>query len=160
MDVSKQVVRFSGLLVLLSMIGAPIGVTASPAYSEFEFPQLEPGQGRIVFFRQDRSAEGGFQPPIRVNGGVVGQSIPGKFFFVDVHKGTHRLESEFSLSVALAAGETRYVEFLMHTSRASIHPSPIVTMALMVWKVRLLAVPKEQAVPILEGLFFAGKQSP
>src|SRR5713226_410680 len=76
-------------------------------------PALRPSDGRIYFYRVDSIVGAAIQPDIRLNGEVVGESIPGGFFFVDRRPGKYEAhastEVERSVVFTLAAGETKYI---------------------------------------------------
>jgi hypothetical protein len=105
-------VRLFAILVLTALLGA---CASGPTLTEIQsqIPRLDPGQGRIYFYRADSFVGAGVQPSVLVNGQVVGQSVPGGFFFVDVRPGPVEVscstEVEKKLSLVLDAGQTRYV---------------------------------------------------
>src|SRR5713101_5607395 len=76
-------------------------------------PALRPGDGRIYFYRVDSILGAAIQPDLRLNGEVVGESIPGGFFFLDRRPGKYEAhattEIERSVVFTLAAGETKYI---------------------------------------------------
>ncbi|HLQ02898.1 MAG TPA: DUF2846 domain-containing protein [Burkholderiales bacterium] len=76
-------------------------------------PALRPGDGRIYFYRVDSILGAAIQPDLRLNGEVVGESIPGGFFFLDRRPGKYEAhattEVERSVTFTLAAGETKYI---------------------------------------------------
>lgn len=91
------------------------GCASGPKYSEMSktIPALKAGEGRIIFFRSSSMMGAAIQPEIRLNGTVVGTSQPGGFFYVDRPAGSYSVASasevEKTLSLTLAAGETKYV---------------------------------------------------
>ncbi|SFF55193.1 Protein of unknown function [Duganella sp. CF458] len=76
-------------------------------------PKLSADQGRVYFYRVDALTGGGLTAPVKLDGVVVGESVPGAYFFVDVAPGKYeasaatRVTRKFSF--VLEAGETRYV---------------------------------------------------
>ncbi len=76
-------------------------------------PALRPSDGRIYFYRVDSILGAAIQPDLRLNGEVVGESIPGGFFFLDRRPGKYEAhaatEVERSVTFVLAAGETKYI---------------------------------------------------
>lgn len=91
------------------------GCATGPKYAEMAktIAPLEPGKGRIYFFRSNSMGGAAVQPDIRLNNAVVGTSKPGGFFYVDRPAGNYvgaaSTETEKTLSFTLAAGETKYV---------------------------------------------------
>ncbi len=91
------------------------GCATGPKYAEVakSIPAPQAGEGRIYFFRSSSMLGAAIQPDIRLNGVVVGSSKPGGFFYVDRPAGTYlgaaSTETEKTLSLVLAAGETKYV---------------------------------------------------
>ena len=76
-------------------------------------PALKADEGRIYFYRRASMAGAAIQPEIRLNGAVVGTSIPGGFFFLNRPAGNYEANSttevDRKLTFALAAGETKYI---------------------------------------------------
>lgn len=72
---------------------------------------------RIWFYRSASPVGSAVQPPIRVNGQVVGTSTPNGAFFRDVQLGDIRVttetEAERVLTFTIEAGEERYVRTLV-----------------------------------------------
>ena len=138
---------------LLTLVAACCGCASSgPRHEEMRdsIPAVEPGTGRIYFYRDSSIVGAAVQPEIRLNGEVVGRSIPGGFFYVDRAPGTHEVttatEVERGLSFTLEAGETRYVK----TS---------VSMGVLVGRVTPELVEPEQAAGELAGLSYTGDPS-
>lgn len=113
-------------------------------------PTLKPGEGRIYFFRSSSMAGAALQPEIRLNGVVVGSSKPGGFFFVDRAAGNYvastATETERTASIALAAGETKYLQ---------TWTSP----GIMIGRVHFDIVPAEKALAELPSLSYTGDAS-
>ena len=80
-------------------------------------PRLQGGYARIYFYRSGIPVGVAVQPSIKINGAVVGTAIPGGFFFVDRPAGKYEItattEVEEKINVALAPGETKYVQFYL-----------------------------------------------
>jgi hypothetical protein len=80
-------------------------------------PRLPSGQARIYFYRSGTPVGLAVQPSIKVDGTVVGTAIPGGFFFVDRPAGKYEItattEVEEKIHIALAPGETKYVQFYL-----------------------------------------------
>lgn len=76
-------------------------------------PTLGADQGRIYFYRTKSIFGAAITADIRVNGEVVGRSTRGSFFYVDRPAGSYAVasstETEKTVSLSLAAGETKYV---------------------------------------------------
>jgi hypothetical protein len=103
------------LIVILALSALLAACASGPMLAEIQsqIPSLEPGQGRLYFYRDNNFVGGGVQPSILVNSQSVGKSVPGGFFFVDVKPGPVEVscstEVEKKLSLVLDAGQTRYV---------------------------------------------------
>jgi len=88
---------------------------SGPKFQEMKssLPVLRQGDGRVFFMRSGSMFGAAIQPEIRLNGEVVGTSVPGGFFFVDRAAGNYEAhastEVERKLTFTLAAGETKYV---------------------------------------------------
>jgi len=80
-------------------------------------PRLQGGYARIYFYRSGIPVGVAVQPSIKINGTAVGTAIPGGFFFVDRPAGKYEItattEVEEKINVALAPGETKYVQFYL-----------------------------------------------
>lgn len=91
------------------------GLRERPSYREMatSIPTLAPQNGRLYFFRSSSMIGAAVQPDIKLNGETVGESKPGGFFYVDRPAGHYTVstatETEKTLSLALDAGETKYV---------------------------------------------------
>ncbi len=92
------------------------GCATGPQYLAMEssIPSLEAGKGRIYFYRSNAFIAAAIQPDVNLNDIVVGDSVPGGFFFVDRDPGNYVValstEVEKMLSFTLESGETRYVK--------------------------------------------------
>lgn len=79
----------------------------SPAISN-----LAPDSGRIYFYRTGIFGAA-VQPDVKLNGEVIGSSVPNGFFYVDRQPGTYevstRTEVERKLSLTLDKGQIRFV---------------------------------------------------
>jgi uncharacterized protein (DUF2141 family) len=120
--------RVSVVLAVTSALA--LGACASgPTYSEMQtsIPSLAADKGRILIYR---TTVAGFaiQPDVRVNGEVVGSAAPQGFFYVDRPAGSYTIaattEVERSLSLTLAAGQTRYVRLAISIGLLAGHVSP------------------------------------
>lgn len=96
---------------LAVLSGCATGVKHSEMASSM--PSLKPGEGRIYFLRSASMLGAAVAADIRLNGQVVGRSMPGGFFYVDRPAGNHvasaTTETETKLSFTLAAGQTNYI---------------------------------------------------
>lgn len=107
--------RRFGLIAVVCAAGLAAGCATGPKYADVAKTLAAPkaGEGRIFFFRSSSMFGAAIQPEIRLNNVVVGASKPGGFFYVDRPAGTYvgatSTETEKTLSLALAAGETKYV---------------------------------------------------
>lgn len=83
------------------------------AQQEAVMPKLSPGQGRVYFYRVDALTGGGMNAQVKLDGGVVGDSLPGGYFFVDAPAGKHEASATTrvtrKLNFVLEPGETKYV---------------------------------------------------
>ncbi len=104
-------------IVMATLLGSAAWVsgcaTGSGAGDASAWPPLQPGYGRVVFFRSSGFFGSAVSGGVALNGEVVGVSNPGKYFFVDRPAGNYRVaavtEVVNSLTFTLAAGETKYV---------------------------------------------------
>ena len=91
------------------------GCASGPKYSEAvsSFPALQPGHGRIWFYRSGIMFGAGIQPDVMLNGTKVGDSVPGGFFFVDRPPGNYEVllstEVERKVTFTLEPRQERYV---------------------------------------------------
>ncbi|HEX3696110.1 MAG TPA: hypothetical protein VH374_12055 [Polyangia bacterium] len=82
------------------------------------FPSLREEAGRIYFYRSTGSVYGVAQhSKILIDGAMVGRSIPGGVFYVDVPEGKHTISlptlgvaKENTLSVRIMGGETVFIK--------------------------------------------------
>ena len=102
-------------LFLVLAVAAIAGCASGPKFSEMQssMPTLKAGQGRIYVYR-DSTFGAAMVPAVFVNDKEVGRSMANSFFYVDRDPGEYRIsattEVERSVSLALAAGETKYVK--------------------------------------------------
>ena len=91
------------------------GCASGPKFSEMQssMPTLKAGEGRIYVYR-DSTFGAAIVPSVYVNGREVGRSMANSFFYVDRAPGEYKVsattEVERSVSLALAAGESKYVK--------------------------------------------------
>ena len=89
--------------------------SSGPRHAEIKstLPALGAEQARIFFYRNASPLGAAIQPDIRLNGEVVGTSIPGGFFYKDVAAGNYVVstttERERQLTFTIAAKDIRYV---------------------------------------------------
>ncbi|MCW5654007.1 DUF2846 domain-containing protein [Hydrogenophaga sp.] len=130
-------------LVMLSGCAA-----TGPRFAEVQggFPDLRPGYGRLLVYRTG-IVGAAVQPDVRLNGEVVGKSLPDGFFFVDRAAGRYRVsmrtEVETALDVELSDGATVYVQ-------------SGITLGLFVGQPRLTLETAGSALPQLGGLAYTG----
>lgn len=83
------------------------------AQQEVVMPKLPANQGRVYFYRVDAFTGGGMSAPLKLDGIVVGESLPGGYFFVDAAAGKHEASATTrvtrKLNFVLEPGETKYV---------------------------------------------------
>lgn len=123
---NKQIRFFLCLLIA----GLLAGCASGPGYKEIEsrITDLEPGNGRIYFYRP--SAVGAaVQPSVRLNDDVVGKAKPKGFFYVDRPEGNYVVatstEAKRSLSLVLDEGEEKYVKLEMRMGLFVGHVKPV-----------------------------------
>jgi hypothetical protein len=120
------------LLFLLPLLGLLLlgGCASGPSYSVAKdmIPPLAPGQARLVFYRTSVLGAA-VQPPVRVNGEKVGTATAQGFFVKDLPPGNYEIstatEVKRTLSVALEAGQTRYVRLEISMGFFAGHVSPV-----------------------------------
>ena len=101
-------------IVLLLSALVPACATG-PKYADVKssIPALDPGLGRIFFYRSSQLG-GALQPTIFVNGSAVGEMVPMGFFYVDRFPGAYvvsaKTEAEATLELTLQARQTHYVK--------------------------------------------------
>jgi hypothetical protein len=83
------------------------------AQQEAGMPKLSADQGRVYFYRVDALTGGGMTAPVKLDGIVVGDSLPGGYFYVDAAPGKHEVSAATrvtrKLNFVLEAGETKYL---------------------------------------------------
>lgn len=108
--------KVRGLWAVLAAVVLAGCAATGPKYGEVQgaIPTLAANKGRIYFYRDNSMFGAAIQPEIRLNGEVVGKSVPGGFFFIDRVPGSYEVvtstEVENRNSVRLAAGDTRYIK--------------------------------------------------
>ncbi|WP_345817826.1 DUF2846 domain-containing protein (plasmid) [Paraburkholderia sp. PREW-6R] len=140
--------------VLLSTCTALLaaGCASGPQFREMDasgIPTLQPNHGRVYFFRESSFLGAGVSPLINIDGVAVGRSVTGQYFYVDEPAGEHtvsvRTEAENTLTLSLAAGETKYV-------RTTVTPGFIVG------HVRPFVETPEAAAGHMKSLKYVGRQ--
>ncbi len=101
--------RLCLLVAIISLAGC-----AETKYRGDAMPPVASNQARIVFFRNSSFVGADLQTGILYDGGVIGNSRPGTYFYIDTTPGTHDISTtgdvNSHLSFALGAGETKYVK--------------------------------------------------
>ena len=104
--------RVLGLIAVLILAGCATGPRLAEVQSTL--PQLQTEKGRIWFYRSSSPFGAAIQPSIRLNGEVVGESVPGGVFFRDVEPGDYNVatttEVERQLTFTIAKGQERFVK--------------------------------------------------
>ena len=135
-----------GLVALLFLAGCATG--SRLAEIQDTLPQLETEKGRIWFYRSRSLFGAAIQPPIRLNGEVVGDSVPGGVFFHDVVPGDFIVatttEVERQLTFTIVKGQERFVK-----------TSP--GFGVLVGRIHPELIDPEEARSAIEGLSFTGK---
>jgi hypothetical protein len=123
---------------------------SGPAYSQVNSsaPQLDPSKGRIYVYRTYNYVGGASSPFITLNGGYLGRSVAGGYFYADLPPGNYHMESFATFlslvqsvgqqTFSLKAGQSLYVRSIL----TSIH--------------ELDLVPPDQAAAEISGLSYTG----
>lgn len=104
------------VLTLIAIVLITGCAATGSLYTEIEssIPSLSKDKGRIYFYRSSTIVGGAITSDIRLNDRVVGRSVRGSFFYVDEAPGNYTVttstEVERQLTLALSAGETKYVQ--------------------------------------------------
>ncbi|MBN2315922.1 MAG: hypothetical protein JXM79_18490 [Sedimentisphaerales bacterium] len=91
------------------------GCASGPSYQQIEkeMPTLSTERGRIFFVQSSEYSDSGGGHEVKLNGFYIGKSMPGGFFYVDRSAGKHSVHcASESLTFALKAGETKYIELV------------------------------------------------
>jgi len=102
------------LSCLIALVALLSGCATGPKFAEARntLPPLAPDKGRLYVYRTSILGAA-IQPDVRVNGEVAGSAKPKGFFIVDRPAGDYQVSSSTevtrTLSLTLAAGQTRYV---------------------------------------------------
>ncbi len=137
------------LFMLATSLLALSGCATGPMYSEVSsnIPSINNEQGRIYFFRNAIWAGDGLRPDIKLNDEVIGESIPGGFFFIDKEPGKYEVttstEVEKKLTFNLDKNETKYVR-------------STVGMGVVLWRVYPELVTEEEALKEIMELHYIG----
>ena len=108
----KKIIGINFIIAFVFLTGCASG----PSYQTFKKTQkpLSPEQGRIYFTRLDTMFGAAVSSPIKLNGEVVGSSVPGGFFVIDTNPGSYTVststEVERNLDFVLEANQTVYIE--------------------------------------------------
>ncbi|MGQ5525445.1 DUF2846 domain-containing protein [Chitinimonas sp. PSY-7] len=119
------------MLLLIFLTGC---AATGPKLGQIEekIPELHISKGRIFFYREDTLLGGGVRPNIKVNDQIVGESIPGGFFFIDRDPGKYRVststEVEKTLLFKLESGQKRYVKTTLSMGALIARVSPSLVM--------------------------------
>ena len=106
------------------------GCASGPAFEEYSstMEAVSPDNGRIYIYRVS-SLGAAVQPKVRLDGEPVGKAVPKGFFYLDLPPGEYVLsastEAERSLSLALAAGEEKYVRLEVKMGFFAGHIKPV-----------------------------------
>ncbi|WXG52724.1 MAG: DUF2846 domain-containing protein [Candidatus Sedimenticola sp. (ex Thyasira tokunagai)] len=136
-------------IFLLLLVVTVSGCASGPKYTEVEssIPTVEPGKGRIYFYRSATMMGSGIQPEVNLNSEKVGDSQPGGFFFVDRGPGDYEVvlstEVDKKLTFELDNGEENYVRMT-------------VGLGVLVYRVYPELVNQTQALSEIQGLSYTG----
>ena len=129
----RTILRASLLVAGLPLLAAC--ATSGPTFSDIHAaePPVAPEKSRIYFYRISSMMGAAVQPSVRVNGEVVGEAIPGGYFYIDREPGTYEIstatEATESIRTVLKSGETRYVRLDISMGLMVGHVSPLLVMA-------------------------------
>jgi hypothetical protein len=104
--------RLASAICTVAFLG---GCATGPTFADFKdsIPTLDPSNGRIYFYRNERFLGMGMRPLIFLNGEAVAYSISGGAFWVDHSPGPIEVEIpskvEAKENFNLEAGQVRYV---------------------------------------------------
>lgn len=126
--------RASSRLLPLLLTAIACAASPTPPAPAPSLPPIAAGQGRVVLYMTSASQVESFHPTLTVDGEVVGKLRVGTFRAVDRPAGSHQVGVQVQPSlgafgnqdptlpqpVALAAGDTAYVEVLVIADAAGI----------------------------------------
>ena len=140
-----------GLVLAAAGLWLLAGCGASgPLFSTMEkdVPSIDPGAGRLFFYRDGSALGAAVTADIKLNGEVVGASQRSSVFFVDRPPGSYTVtcstEATNEITLALAAGDTMYVR-------------TFVTMGFFVGHVVPELVHAQTGAPAIKDLHYTGK---
>ncbi|MFK8050719.1 MAG: DUF2846 domain-containing protein [Halioglobus sp.] len=119
--------RLVAIALMLTVLGA---CASGPGYSEVSdtIQTAAKAEGRIYFYRPS-SAGFAIQPMVRIDNEPVGKAKPKGFFYVDLAPGNYEIstktEAKRNLSIALSAGEEKYVRLEMKMGLFAGHVKPV-----------------------------------
>ena len=125
---TKKIVQ--PLLACMAMLFLAACASSGPTFTDAQktVAPVAADSGRIYFYRSSSMFGAAVQPSIKLNGDVVGSSVPGGYFFVDRPAGNYKIststEVERDLTLVLEAGQTRYVKTDVSMGFAVGHVSP------------------------------------
>jgi hypothetical protein len=128
-DIPKTLTRVVMLCAFLPLLAA---CASGPTFADLHAsePTVSADSGRIYLYRTAPFLGGGaaVQPAIKVDGIKVGDAVPGGYFYIDKPAGTYKIstatETEESVNMTVAAGDTRYVRFDISMGLLIGHISP------------------------------------
>ena len=108
----KPTIQAAVAVILLGLGACANGPTLRE--SRAQIPPVAADRGRIYFYRTSSPFGSVIHPSVRLDGDVVGDSIPNGVFFCDVAPGHHtasvQSEVEKSADLDVAAGQSAYVK--------------------------------------------------
>jgi hypothetical protein len=111
-----KIAKWAGALMLLLVVSA-CATGPSLKDSQTSVAPLQANMGRIYFYRDGSPFGSAIQPSVMVNQQRVGYSVPGGVYYRDFAPGSYvvsvETEVEKTVTVNLAAGQTRYVKMEM-----------------------------------------------
>lgn len=123
----KSWMRAAFVCAVLPVLAA---CASGPTYSELQktTAPLAANSGRIYLYRSGGMFGAAIQPSVKIDGKVVGDAVPGGYFYVDLPAGSYKIsattEVERDLTVTLEAGQTRYVTLSPSFGAFAGHISP------------------------------------
>jgi len=124
--------NFARMVLVCAFLPLVAACATGPTFSSLHEsePVVAADQGRIYFYRTGSFLAGGLavQPAIKVDGIKVGDAVPGGYFYIDKAAGTYKIstttETEESVDMTMAPGQTRYIRFDISMGILIGHVSP------------------------------------
>jgi len=123
---------FTRAIMLCAFLPLLAACATGPTFADLHAtePAVSADVGRIYLYRTAPFLGGGaaVQPAIKVDGVKVGDAVPGGYLYIDKPAGTYKIstatETEESVDLTVAPGDTRYVRFDISLGLLIGHVSP------------------------------------